>query len=209
MYLTVIGKTAGIFIRLGFSPLLFTLVGFFLSLVSAIFLWTGHLIIGGLILFFAGFFDSLDGAVARGSGKVTRFGALLDSTLDRYAEFSFYIGFYGYLGYSSARLVWFFQLMAIFSLVGSIMVSYVRARSESIGIPCSVGFWQRPERVIALGTAAILTGITNPIFINIWYNFLHDVILKIALIGLAIGTNFTAFKRLFHAKKVLRERGLY
>ena len=193
---------------MGISPFFFTLAGLFLSFISAVFLWTGHLVVGGAILFFGGIFDSLDGAVARGGGKVTRFGSLVDSTLDRYAEFSFYIGFYGYLGHSSARFIWLFQLFTIVALVGSVMVSYVRARSESLGIPCSVGFWQRPERVIALGTAAILTGILNPLFDLLLYNYLHDIILKITLIILAVGTNITAITRLFHAKKILRERGL-
>jgi CDP-diacylglycerol--glycerol-3-phosphate 3-phosphatidyltransferase len=150
-----------------------------------------------------GILDSLDGAVARATGKATKFGALFDSTLDRYAEFAVFIGFYGYLGHSHAKFVQVFQLMAIFALVGSVMVSYVRARSEGLGITCSTGFWQRPERLVALATAAILTGILNPIFIAWSYDYLHDVVLKASLIVLAVGTNWTAIGRLISGRKNL------
>jgi len=207
-YLGAVGWFARPFVRAGIGPFTFTFTGLVLALVAGGFFWTGHLIIGGILLFLAGVSDSVDGAIARASGKVTRFGAILDSTLDRYAEFAFFLGFYGYLGYSHARFVGFFQLIAIIALLGSVMVSYVRARSESMGVKCSIGFWQRPERIIALGTAAILTGLLNPLFVKLSYGYLHDFFLKLTLIVLAIGTNVTAIGRLIYVKRVLRERGM-
>ncbi|MCD6501196.1 CDP-alcohol phosphatidyltransferase family protein [bacterium] len=207
-YLSFIGKAAAPISRMGIGPTALTATGLVLAVVAGCFLWTGHLVIGGIFLFVGGFADSLDGAVARNSGKATRFGALLDSTFDRYAEFAVFLGFYGYLGLSRARLVGVFQVVAIIALIGSVMVSYVRARSEGLSIKCDVGFWQRPERIIALGTAAILTGLLNPLFIKLSYDYLHDAILKLVLIILAVGTNATAIKRLVHSRNILREKGL-
>lgn len=207
-YLKFVNKSAKALNKVGLGPTFYTTVGLILAVVAGVFLWFGHLIIGGILLFVGGLFDSMDGAVARLSDRATKFGALLDSTFDRYSEFAIYLGFYGYLGYSYARFVDFYQIVAIFALLGSVMVSYVRARSESLGIPCSVGFWQRPERVVALGTASIITGLLNPLLIKISYNYLHDAFIKIVLIVLAIGTNITAIGRLMHAREVLRERGL-
>jgi len=207
-YLATINKIALFLTKTGLGPTFYTIVGLILALMAGVFLWFGHLIIGGILLFMGGLFDSMDGAVARVSGKSSKFGALLDSTFDRYSEFAVFLGFYGYLGYSYARFVEFYQLVAIVALLGSVMVSYVRARSEGLGIECSVGFWQRPERIIALGTASIITGLLNPLLINLSYNYLHDIFIKAVLIVLAIGTNATAITRLFHARKVLRERGL-
>ena len=206
-YLAAANSLAGIFIKLGISPAALTVSGLILAAVAGYFLWTGHLVIGGIFLLAGGMADSLDGPVARRSGKSSDFGALMDSTFDRYAEFVVFLGFYGYLGYSRARLVGLFQVIAIVALVGSVMVSYVRARSEGLGVSCAVGFWQRPERIITLGTASIITGITNPLLITLSYNYLHDLILKITLIVLAVGANATAVRRMIHARSVLKERG--
>jgi len=207
-YLGVIGKIASGLSNIGITPMALTILSFALSIVAGISLWTGHLIIGGIFLFLGGIADNLDGAVARFSGTASKWGAILDSTFDRYAEFAVYLGFYGYLGHSKAHFVDFFQIVAIVALIGSVMVSYVRARSEGLGLKCSVGFWQRPERVIALGTSSILTGALNPFFVDLSYNYLHDFLLKAALITLAVGTNLTAITRLMHTHKLLKERGM-
>jgi CDP-diacylglycerol--glycerol-3-phosphate 3-phosphatidyltransferase len=207
-YLRIIGKIAAWIAKIGVGPTSLTVIGLVLAVIAGFFMWTGHLIIGGIFLFIGGFADSLDGAVARNSGKVTRFGAILDSTFDRYAEFAVFLGFYGYLGLSRARMVGVFQVVAIIALIGSVMVSYIRARSEGLGVKCDVGFWQRPERVIALGTASILTGLLNPIFIRISYDWLHDIIIKLVLILLAVGTNSTAITRLLHSRNLLKENGI-
>jgi len=207
-YLIFIEKFARFLGKLGVTPQSLTLAGLFLALVAGVFFWTGHLVIGGIFLFISGISDSLDGALARTYNKETKFGAVLDSTLDRYAEFAIYLGFYGYLGHSFSNFVTLFQVVAIFALVGSVMVSYIRARSEGIGIPCSVGFWQRPERIVALGVGALLTGAINPLLDKISYNYLHDFFIRIILVVLAVGTNLTALKRLFFVKKSLRIRGM-
>lgn len=193
--------------RLGIGPTALTFAGLILAVGAGVVLWSGHLVIGGILLFAGGISDSLDGALARRSGKVTYFGAILDSTFDRYAEFAVFLGFYGYLGHSHARFVGIYQLIAIIALLGSVMVSYIRARGEGGGVKCSVGFWQRPERIIALGSAAIVTGILNSVFITLSYNYLHDITLKLALLVLAVGTNFTAIRRLTFIRRSLRERG--
>lgn len=207
-YLKGIAGSAVALNRIGLGPTFYTVMGLILAIFAGAALWFGHLIIGGILLFAGGLFDSMDGAIARLNGTATKFGALLDSTFDRYSEFAIYLGFYGYLGHSYARFVDLFQIVAIFALLGSVMVSYVRARSEALGISCSVGFWQRPERIVALGTASIITGLLNPIMITLSYNYLHDFFIKLVLVVLAVGTNVTAIGRLAHGRQFLRERGL-
>ncbi|MFP4458986.1 MAG: CDP-alcohol phosphatidyltransferase family protein [Candidatus Zixiibacteriota bacterium] len=207
LYLRIIGKIANVFIRLGFSPSAITIIGFFMAVFAGIAFWTGHLLTGGILLLVGGVFDNLDGAIARNSGNVTRFGALLDSTLDRYSEFVLFLGLYNYIGTSPDIVLYrTFQVIVFFALIGSVMVSYVRARSEALDIGTSVGFFQRPARVVMIGLAAMLAGLANHILDNINYFLLHDIVIRLLLIVLAIGTNITALRRLMDSRR--RAKGL-
>jgi CDP-diacylglycerol--glycerol-3-phosphate 3-phosphatidyltransferase len=135
------------------SPNALTLIGTGLSGGVAAVLATGNLWVGGFLVLVAGAFDMLDGALARVTGRVTRFGALLDSTLDRVSEALVLFGL----------LIWYAReqslhhILLIYAVfVGSVLVSYVRARAEGLGLRCEVGLFARPERVVLLALGLII-----------------------------------------------------
>lgn len=185
-------------IKIGFTPNLVTTTGFVLNLVAAgMFLYAANeftdstAIVGwsGGVILFAGLFDMMDGRLARMGNMSSKFGALWDSTLDRYSELFTLFGVAMYLilnGWIISGIVTFF------AMVGSVMVSYVRARAEGLGIECKVGLMQRPERVVLTSLGAILCGI----FDNIWF-------LVVPIIIIATLANITAFWRIGHCYKVL------
>lgn len=180
--------------RLGFylartrlSPNAFTLIGLLLNIVVATIIASGNLVIGGIMALVAGAFDMLDGAVARSTGQVTKFGGFFDSTLDRYSESIVYFGLLIYLMNEDAGTTAVALLVA--AIVGSLMVSYSRARAEAAGVDAEVGIFARPERVILL---AILLIFDQPV---------------IALWILAIVTNFTTMQRIFHVWRQTRNGG--
>lgn len=155
--------------RLGVTPNMLTGIGLLLSIVTALVIAQGDLVVGGLLVLFAGIFDMFDGAMARVRNAATTFGAFLDSTLDRYSES---IILSGLLIYALQRpglqdVLWPTQheqtWMIIFifaTVVGSLMVSYTKARAEGLGIECKTGLLARPERVIILAIGLLsYTGI--------------------------------------------------
>lgn len=166
-------------IRFEISPNIVTTTGFVISIVSGFFFAIGDYRLGAVFILLSGIFDMLDGKIARGSNRVTRFGALYDSTLDRYAEILVLSGI-AYFFLRSGHLAG--VLATILALAGSIMVSYVRARAEGLGLSCKVGMMQRPERVLTIG----FTGLVH------WYA------LFVGMIFLAVTANFTALQRLYH-----------
>lgn len=141
-----------IFIKMKFSPNTLSVMGFVGNLLACLFILKGFLLWGGILILFSGLFDLWDGALARVKGK-TRFGAVLDSTLDRLSEALLFLA----LLFFFRELVWLIFL----ALVGSFLVSYIRARGEGVGIPCPTGFFTRAERIIILALGLIL----NQIFI--------------------------------------------
>ena len=161
----------------GVTPNAVTVAGFVLTLLSTVMLALGILMWGGLVLWTASMFDMLDGALARYSNQVSKFGAFLDSTLDRYSESITFLGLAFYFAYVPGRQT---ELLLIFlTLIGSWMVSYTRARAEGLGIECKVGILQRPERLTIL-IAGLILGLVTP-----------------ALWILAIFTNITSFQRIY------------
>ncbi|HRW46414.1 MAG: CDP-alcohol phosphatidyltransferase family protein [Caldilinea sp.] len=144
----------------GISPNALTIIGFVLTLAVALILATGNLLAGGILLIFAALFDTLDGALARHAGRVTVFGAFLDSTMDRYSEAVTLIGLMAY--YARQPDNWQPILLLGCTLVGSLMVSYTRARAEAVGIECKEGFFQRTERIIVL-IVGLVTGWMLPV----------------------------------------------
>jgi CDP-diacylglycerol--glycerol-3-phosphate 3-phosphatidyltransferase len=217
----VIDPVVKVFIKLGLTPNVVTSIGFVLNVgVAVIFIlgvqnndrsdlsyvgWAG-----GLILF-AGLFDMLDGQVARLGNMKSTFGALYDSVLDRYSELFMFLGICYYLvGYH----YFLSSMLAFVALIGSMMVSYIRARAEGLGIECKGGLMQRPERVVAIGLCAVLCGVGS-IYLGGDYKYylpgtkflLFETIsiFTIPLMILAVLTNITAFNRLMDAKKSLLE----
>ena len=187
-------------IRIGFTPNLVTTIGFVLNIAATIMLlyaageMTGSTsIVGwsGAVILFAGLFDMMDGRLARIGNMSSMFGALWDSTLDRYSELFTLFGIAMYLILNS----WVTGgVLTFLAMVGSVMVSYVRARAEGLGIECKVGLMQRPERVVLTSLGAILCGI----FDNLWF-------LVVPIVMIAILANITAFWRICHCYKVLNK----
>lgn len=168
-------------VRLGISPNMLTIMGFGLAVVTAVVIGYGWLFWGGLLMIFAAFFDTLDGAVARNTGQTSAFGGFLDSTLDRYSESAILLGVAYYFSASDNTQL---QVILVFlTVVGSLMVSYTRARAEAMDVECKVGLLQRPERIILLAIG-LLTGWMLPV---LWI--------------LAVLTNFTALQRIWSVYK--------
>lgn len=139
--------------RITIHPNILTIIGFFITLFASAILPL-HLKIGGLFILLGGFFDLLDGAVARSNGKSTRFGAFLDSTLDRYSDFFIFFAIGCYFAKTNHLEG---ILLTSASLLGAFMISYIRARAEGLGIQCKVGLMERPERIILISIGC-LTG---------------------------------------------------
>ena len=165
-------------------PNTLTIFGFLLNFVVAWLLSQGYFLYGGLLILAAGVFDLLDGAVARVMGKVTKFGALLDSTLDRYSEA---VILFGLLWYYTWQPDVHTEVILIFTtIIGSLLVSYVRARAEGLNLDAEVGIFRRTLRITTLSLGLVLSPI-NP-----------ELALLVTLWVLAIGTNLTAAHRLIY-----------
>ncbi len=162
---------------LGFSPNGLTILGYLVHLPVMYVLATGRLQLGGVLVALAGLIDTLDGALARDTGQDSQFGAFLDSVSDRYSEGTVLFGlFMWYLG-TGARL----ELALIFiALLGSVMVSYARARAEALGFECRVGLLTRLERVGLIVVGLVLQRV------------------QLMLWAMAILTNVTAVQRIYH-----------
>ncbi len=160
----------------GISPNFITVVGFLLTVGVAVVIGYGHLQLGGVLIVLAAGFDAIDGTLARTMGRTSRFGAFLDSTLDRFSEAIIFLGLFIFLVGQGAQT----ELVLIYmTIVGSLMVSYARARAEGIGVELKQGLLTRFERVGLL----VLGLIFNQLLIVLWI--------------LAIFTNFTAVQRIY------------
>lgn len=188
--------------KVGITPNFITSAGFVFNLIAtAMFILAAttlntqeYLLVGtaGGVILFAGLFDMMDGRLARIGKMESKFGALWDSTLDRYSELFtlFGIAFYLFI------IDWIWSgVITFIAMIGSVMVSYVRARAEGLGIECKVGFMQRPERVVVTAMGALFCGI----FQNTW-------VLVIPMIIIAILANITAFWRIAHCYNELKEQ---
>ncbi|MDR0792447.1 MAG: CDP-alcohol phosphatidyltransferase family protein [Chitinophagaceae bacterium] len=210
-------------IKIGFTPNAVTTTGLILNIgVTVIFIvgaersnrgdlsyvgWAGALIL------FAGLFDMLDGRVARIGNMSTTYGALYDSVLDRYSEL---ILFFGICYYLVAHHYFLSSIFAFMAMIGSIMVSYTRARSEGLGIENKGGLMQRPERIVLIALSAIACGVTSHFIggdfkwyvrsITKYHLFETMSIFTIPITVLAVMTNITAIKRLFDARKAIAQK---
>lgn len=191
-YYSLVERHLGALLNSGISPNFITVAALLVSAVAACAFGMGYFLTAGCLLFAAAVFDTLDGTVARLTGRSTLYGALLDSTLDRYSEFFI---FFGLIVYFRNDWIFFFIMPA---LLGSMMVSYIKARAESLGQTRTVGLMQRPERLTVLFFGAVL----NPLSPFISKGF-PDIMLKSSLILLAVLTNVTAIRRLLEGKKDL------
>lgn len=167
-------------------PNALTTIGFLVTCSSALAFHQHHVRTAGFLILLGGFFDILDGRVARLTGLGSKFGAFYDSTLDRISEIVVYIGILSL--YNDYRLelgdVGMIYLIML-AMAGSLMISYTRARAEALGLDCRVGLMPRAERVVLIGLSSLLFG-------EAW----DGLVLKGVIFILAILTNITAFQRI-------------
>jgi phosphatidylglycerophosphate synthase len=180
-------------VALHLTPLFYNLVAVACGLASGYAYATGHFPIAGWLVFLSGLADVFDGEVARATNVADARGAFLDSTLDRFSEFFAFVG----LGYYFAT-GW--QAVAIVTaLGGSLLVSYTRARGESVGVLCKVGIMQRAERMLLLGMASIL----DP-WISAAIQRDLGTIVSYAIAAIAVGTVWTSVHRTIWISKALK-----
>ncbi len=166
--------------RVPLTPNQVTVVGVILTFGAAGLIAFGQLRWAGVVLIFAGTCDILDGALARSTHASYPYGAFLDSTLDRYAEGAVYLGLAAYFVGAGGSLQRSLVLATLAALAGSFLVSYVRARAQSLGFTCESGLFARPERVVVTVIGLILGG---------WW--LYGVVFLLAVL-----TNLTALQRI-------------
>jgi CDP-diacylglycerol--glycerol-3-phosphate 3-phosphatidyltransferase len=169
--------------RLGLTPNMLTLIGLALILATAVIIALGHNTWGGLLFVLSGVFDALDGTLARLTNRKTHFGAFLDSTSDRYADAAILFGMMlPFLRAGRTMEV----VLAFVAMVGSLLVSYTRARAEGLGLECKVGLLTRLERFLVIALGLVL----NQVALALW--------------ALAILANFTAIQRVVHVWQITR-----
>lgn len=175
--------------KLGFTPNALTIVGFLGMCGVSIVVALGNFALGGVLIILAGILDGLDGSLARLTNQATKFGAFLDSTTDRFAEGALYFGIlYAFLQRSQT---WVAYLVFV-AFVGSVMVSYARARAEGIGVECREGWLTRFERIAILVLGLLLTALFG------------ETPLVIALGFIAVFANITAVQRMWYVYRATR-----
>jgi CDP-diacylglycerol--glycerol-3-phosphate 3-phosphatidyltransferase len=140
------------------TPNTVTWIGFLLILAAASLVGLGHPFASGWVVLVSGFFDIIDGALARKTNQVSRFGGILDSTLDRLSEAAILMGIMVFfLFHSTSELVPWIVLLTGIAMIFSFLVSYIRSRAEAAGLDCQVGIFTRTERVIILALGLLIT----------------------------------------------------
>ena len=173
-------------VKKGVHPNAITTMGFLTTTASGYFYHQDHVRWAGFFVLLGGSFDIFDGRVARMSGLASKFGAFYDSVLDRMSELVMYLGLLSlYTKYQSGPMDLAMIYVIMLAAGGSVMVSYTRARAEGLGLDCSVGWMQRPERVVAIGAASLFFGL-------MW----NGLILSAVIVIVAILTNVTVVQRM-------------
>lgn len=215
----VINPFVHLLIKIGLTPNAVTTIGLMLNIGVAVIFIKGAEIgnrgeltyVGwaGALVLFAGLFDMLDGQVARLGKMSSTFGAMYDSVLDRYSEMIMFLGICYYL---VAHHYFLSSLFAFIALIGSMMVSYTRARAEGLGVQCKGGLMQRPERVVLIGVSGLACGIAAHYIGGDYKLFIPGIsfhvfetmsIFTFPIAIMAVLTNITAYSRLMEAKKAL------
>ena len=170
------------------TPNMVTWLGFLIVLGAAVLVGFGHPFAAGWVMLFSGCFDFVDGALARGTNRVTQFGGILDSTLDRISEAAMLIGIMGYYLYHPVLFQPWIVLLAGLAILASFMVSYIRSRAEAAKLDCQVGISTRPERVIVLGLGLLLSSVSHYFLVG-------------AMGVIAVLSTVTVIQRLVHVWK--------
>ena len=182
----ITNPVVGILSKSRIKPNALTFINLALSIVAAYIISVSHFALGGVLVLISGLFDLLDGALARFTGQTTRFGAILDSTVDRISEAAILCGL----------LIWYIPkegkieiVLILAVLIGSFLISYIRARAEGLGLQCQVGLFTRAERVIVLAIGLLVNQVL------------------IALCVLAVFIYITIVQRLLYSWKQAESKG--
>jgi CDP-diacylglycerol--glycerol-3-phosphate 3-phosphatidyltransferase len=178
---------AQVLLRAHVRPNHLTVVGLGVSILAACALAGGRLRVCAVLLALAGLFDFFDGSLARLANRVSAFGAFLDSVVDRYSDLVVLLGAVLYYERQADATG---VLLTLITLVGTVMVSYTKARAQSVGLPCEIGLMERPERLIVQIAGAAFNLLTP------------------AMVVLAVLTNLTAVQRILHTRRTSREDAL-
>lgn len=183
--------------RLNPNPNLLSVIGLGINILAALLYGYGQFFYAGLVMIFANIFDLLDGRVARLTGRVTKFGAFLDSSLDRLSDMLVFLGIIIFYSRDTEYHSTLYAALTGAALIGSVMVSYTSARAESLIPKCDVGFLRRPERVVLLiiGSLTVWPESSSP--------FLNKMPATIWL--MTVLSYWTFAQRLFHTWRQIRE----
>ncbi|MGB9836157.1 MAG: CDP-alcohol phosphatidyltransferase family protein [Candidatus Saccharicenans sp.] len=180
--LELFDRFSRLIVRFNIHPNWISLAGLVSGILVGLFYATNHLLLALIFLALCGMLDILDGKVAANGNKKTIFGAVFDSSLDRYSEFAVYLGLGFY--YKNHWILWVLAL----TFLGSTMVSYTRARAEGLGLECRVGIMQRAERVVVL----LLGNLIGLVF------HCFDQAMLVSIIFIGLGSHITAIQRLVY-----------
>ncbi len=172
------------FAATGINPNFLTFIGFSINCLAAYLFAYGYFRWAGATIFLAGIFDMTDGRVARLSNRVTPFGGFYDSVMDRYSDLCLLIGLLIYYGRINR---YFYVTLVAVAMIGSVMVSYTRARAENLIPSCKVGFLERPERVVLIIIGAVFDRMAPVLWL------------------IAVLSNITVIHRIFHTRAVARK----
>lgn len=174
----------------GIHPNILTAIGVMINVGCGVLFGMGHFFWAGIVLIVANLFDMLDGNVARLTGRVTKFGSFLDSTLDRLSDMVALMGIMVFYAGNTPQHSIVNVILAGIGWIGSVMVSYSTARSEGLGVKANVGFLQRPERIVLLIIGALSTNWESDAW---WANRMPQVLWMLAILSI-----WTFIQRMYH-----------
>jgi len=191
-YTAYFSRLVSLFVSLNIKPNTLSLIALFAGMGAGMLFFFEEPFWAGILIIICGIFDILDGKVAARTNQKSLFGAIFDSTLDRYSEFFIYLGLA--VHFRTHWALW----VAIFAFLGSTMVSYTRARAEGLGIECKIGIMQRAERLAFLSLGSIIGSL---------FKVFDPAIIGVLGI-IVVASNITAFQRTFYVKKVEKQKKL-
>jgi CDP-diacylglycerol--glycerol-3-phosphate 3-phosphatidyltransferase len=184
-----LNQVAYLFVNLKIGPNALSFMALILGIGAGVLFFLKHPFWAGIMILISGLFDILDGKVAVNTNQKSLFGAIFDSALDRYSEFFIYLGLATY--FRDHWALW----LTFWTILGSSMVSYTRARAEGLGIECKIGIMQRAERMLLLFLGAMIGSLFN----------IFDPAMITVLAIIAVFSNITAIQRTFYVKKVEKQ----
>ncbi|NIO49849.1 MAG: hypothetical protein GTN73_10515 [Candidatus Aminicenantes bacterium] len=187
--LNSLNQVAYFFVNLKIGPNTLSFMALISGIGAGVLFFLKHPFWAGILIVICGLFDILDGKVAVNANQKSLFGAIFDSALDRYSEFFIYLGLAAY--FRNHWALW----LTFWTILGSSMVSYTRARAEGLGVECKIGIMQRAERMLLLFLGAMIGSLFN----------IFDPAMITVLAIIAVFSNITAIQRTFYVKKVEKQ----